>query len=244
MNFCRFLFLFCIFAFSWLSFYGTASAECLRGADPLFAQGQEYFEHGQYLLATQQFSQFSLLSCETDHQEKGRVRWAQSLYELGETEEGNRVLEKLGPQSRYRPQAQILKAWYQPSLVSTLPAADQQRFQNWRKQAESLPASKTPWVAGTLSAVIPGLGQVYNGNYQSAAFSFILNALFLSSTIELHNKNLDATAIASGVIFSVVYVGNIVSSVQSAHAINQASQEPAKAEFKDQMFPELDFEGK
>lgn len=218
-----------------------ARAECFKQTDNLFEQGRGYFHRGQYLLAAQQFSIASLLSCAAEDQENARLRWAQSLFELGEVEEGNLLLDKITAKSTYSNQARIIRAWYQPTLISTLPESDRNRFQSLNEQTLSLPNPKNPWVAGSLSAIIPGLGQVYNGNFQSAAFSFVLNAIFLSATVELSEKNLDSTALAAGAVFSVVYVGNIVGSAQSAKSINRNSQEQTRATLRRNILPELSF---
>jgi hypothetical protein len=218
-----------------------AMAECFRDLDPVFEQGRDYFGRGQYLLSTQQLSMYSLLSCDSEKQDRGRLRWAQALFELGETQEGNLILDKISAKSPSSSKAKIIRAWYQPSLVPTLSESEQKRFVEWNEQIHSLPEPKNPWVAGSLSAVVPGLGQVYNGNYQSGLFSLALNALFFGATHELARKHMDSTAWAAGVVFSVVYVGNIVGSAQSANAINANSQEPAKLDLKNKIFPELSF---
>ncbi len=219
----------------------NSSAECLKNLDPLFNQGRDYFHRGQYLLATQQFSFYAQLSCGAEQRDRGHLRWAQSLFELGETLEGNFVLDKINSQSPQASAAKVVRAWYQPSLVSSLPQAERARFESWSQQIGALPNPKSALLSGTMSAVVPGLGQVYNGNYQSGFFSFVLNALFLSATFELYNKNMDATAIASTAVFSVFYVGNIVGTVQSTKSYNRASQEGERARLKQEMFPELTF---
>lgn len=216
-------------------------ADCFKDTDNLFGQGKDFYFRQQYLLASQQFSLVSLMSCNKDQQNKGRLRWAQSLFELGETEEGNLILDKISSASEYWATSKVVKAWYQPTLIPSLSHVDSKRFQDFEDQTQSLSKVKKPWVAGTLSAIIPGAGQVYNGNYQAAAFSFVLNALFLSTAIELHKKNLDSTALAAGTIFSVVYVGNIASATQSSKAINDNYQAPQKEKIKLIMFPELTF---
>jgi hypothetical protein len=225
-----------------LSFFSNvASAECFKDFDHIFDQGRDYFQRSQFLLSTQQFSTYALLSCDSEKQNRGRLRWAQSLFELGETGEANLVLDKVPVQSPHFATSKTLRTWYQPSLISSLPEADQKRFHEWDRRLNSLPEPKNPWLSGGLSSVVPGLGQVYNGNYQSALFSFALNALFLSATLELQDKKMHATALASGVMFSVVYVGNIVGSVQSSRALNRNSQKDQKSEWKVNLFPELTF---
>lgn len=218
-----------------------AWGECFNDLGKIFEQGKEYFLREQYLLASQQFSLFSLLSCQVQHQDQGRLRWAQALLELGETEEGFLLLNQIDKASPYFEKSRIIQAWYQPTLIPSLPPSAQKRFQDWETQVNSLPLKKKPWLAGTLSAVLPGAGQVYNGNYQSGLFSFVLNALFLSATIELTQHNLKATAAASGTIFSVVYVGNIASAIQSSKKINTLSHDPSRSTLKFNLFPELTF---
>ncbi len=44
---------------------------------------------------------------------------------------------------------------------------------------------KSPNVAGALSAILPGAGQVYCGYYKDATMSFILNGLFIWGKVEL-----------------------------------------------------------
>lgn len=216
-------------------------AECLKDIEGIFLQGKDYFSRGQYLLATQQFSLYSQLSCSPKNKEKGYLRWAQSLFELNETEEANLILDKMNANSDYFSQSKIIKAWYQPTLVSQLPESDQKRFQAWKQKAEDFEPMKSPFLSGSLSAVVPGLGQVYNGNYQSALFSFVLNALFLATTLEFQNKDMPSAALTSGVLFSVVYVGNIVGTVQATRAINENSQAGKKSDLKLMMFHELSF---
>jgi hypothetical protein len=216
-------------------------AECFKDLSPLFQQAKNYFSRGQYLLATQQFSTFSLLSCSQQDQDNGRLRWAQSLFELGENQEANLTLSLIHTHSPAETKSRVLRAWYQPMLVSTLPDSEKKRFDNFRDEIKALPELKKPWLAGTLSAVLPGAGQIYNGNLESGLFSFVLNALFLGATLELHNKNMNSTALASGVVFSVLYVGNIVGSVQASHSLNTISQEPARKELQLRDYPELTF---
>jgi len=218
----------------------TAHARCLEDVSPLYEQGREYFSRQQFLLATQQLSNAALLSCPGNIQNQSRLRWGQSLMELGELSEGSLVVEKL-PAGKMAEQAKILEAWYQPTLVPSLSSADRSRFDKWNSRDTKSTEVKIPWLAGTLSAVLPGAGQAYNGNYQSAAFSFVLNALFLATTIDLHNKHLDATAVASGMIFSVIYLGNITSSVQSSRRLNEQAREPSDQKLKGELFPELTF---
>lgn len=222
-----------------LSLGFPATAQCLNGLDPLYRQGRESFERGQYLLATMHFSQFSLLACSSGKTAESRVRWAQSLYELGELQEGDLILEKVSEPPEAVSKARIVRAWYQPDSRASLSPSERNRFTEWESDLERVPAVKSPLTAGLLSTALPGAGQAYNGFYQSAAFSFVLNALFLAATTNFHQRRMDGAALTSGVLFSVVYVGNIVGSVKSAQALNGAARNDRARERKPRAFPEL-----
>lgn len=224
-----------------LLFCSGAVANCLDSMDSVFNQGREYFQREQFLLATQQLSLVGLLSCDAETRDQARVRWAQALYELGETNEANLVLQKLNSNSKHLQVAKIVRTWYQPSLVGSLSEGDRARFNEWQKRVDLLPNEKSATLAGFLSAAIPGAGQAYIGNYQSALMSFVLNALFLGATIEFNNKGLPNAALTSGVVFSIFYVGNITGSVQATRALNLKSQEGQRKELRQSLFPELMF---
>lgn len=218
-----------------------ASAECLKDLRPLLDQARDYFRREQFFLATQPLILTSRLACDGPTRDEARLRLAQSLFSLGETGEGLLALEQIPDSSPSKTKARVVAAWYQRNLVPTLPAADQKRFDDLDEKIKALPKVKTPWVAGTLSALVPGAGQVYNGNYQSAAFSFVLNALFLASTVEFSREGLEAPALASGMVFSVTYLGNIIGSVQASRALNENAARAESQNHKTQIFPELSF---
>jgi len=80
---------------------------------------------------------------------------------------------------------------------------------------------KSPAVAGTLAALIPGSGHVYTERYRDALVSFLLNGAFIFAAIELFRHDND---IAGGIVtfFEVGwYTGNIYSAVSSAHKYNR-----------------------
>jgi hypothetical protein len=98
---------------------------------------------------------------------------------------------------------------------------------------------KKPWLAATLSGIIPGAGQVYNGNYQSAAVAFVFNSLLLLSAIEFHHQNLDWPAVTAGTLFSMTYIGNIISSGRDAKTLNNSANINRNKELKSSLLPEL-----
>ncbi|HVO30899.1 MAG TPA: hypothetical protein VMV18_09185 [bacterium] len=79
---------------------------------------------------------------------------------------------------------------------------------------------KHPALAGAMSAVIPGAGQVYAGRWKDGLIAFFVNSLFIGGAVESYLKG---NTVASGilVLFEMGwYTGNIYSAVNSAHRTN------------------------
>jgi hypothetical protein len=90
--------------------------------------------------------------------------------------------------------------------------------------------TKLTGLAGTLSAVLPGLGQAYAGSWQAAAVALVLNAAFIGATVELVRRELYFTGAAAGLGASFFYVGNIINAVDLAGQRNErAAAEPRRA---------------
>lgn len=75
--------------------------------------------------------------------------------------------------------------------------------------------AKQPWVAGTLSALVPGLGKVYAGNLGEGIASFLVTGSLAAVTAENWIKEgpTNWKTIAAGLLTTVFYVGNIYGSV-------------------------------
>ena len=74
---------------------------------------------------------------------------------------------------------------------------------------------KQPWVAGTLSALVPGLGKVYAGNVGEGVAAFLITGSLMAVTAENWIKEgpTNWKTIAAGLLSTVFYVGNIYGSV-------------------------------
>lgn len=74
---------------------------------------------------------------------------------------------------------------------------------------------KQPWVAGTLSALVPGLGKVYAGNLGEGVAAFLVTGSLMAVTAENWVKDgpTNWKTIAAGLLSAVFYVGNIYGSV-------------------------------
>ena len=108
----------------------------------------------------------------------------------------------------------------------------EQRFALLLNEAQTL-QRKNPWIAGGLSAIIPGAGKVYTSEWQDGLYSFLYVAFtgYLSYT----GFHAEGTSSVKGWIFgslsATLYAGNIYGSVQSANAFN--------ARFKLELFDKI-----
>jgi TolA-binding protein len=84
---------------------------------------------------------------------------------------------------------------------------------------------KSPAVAGTLAAILPGAGHLYTERPRDALVAFLLNVAFIVSAVELfHHENYVAGGIVT--FFEIGwYTGNIFSAVSSAHKYNKRNKE-------------------
>lgn len=98
---------------------------------------------------------------------------------------------------------------------------------------------KSPALAGVLSAVLPGSGQLYSGSLQAAAVTFVLNSLFIGATVELARDKQYVTAAAAGTAASFFYVGGIINAADLARRRNRLAQEPVADELEELLVPEV-----
>lgn len=84
-------------------------------------------------------------------------------------------------------------------------------------------SEKSPKIAGSL-AVIPGAGYIYNGRYQDAFISFLLNSALIYAAYEsFEHENYALGGVISFVGFGF-YSGSIYGSVSSAHKYNKKAR--------------------
>ena len=85
-------------------------------------------------------------------------------------------------------------------------------------------SKKSPALAGGLSAILPGAGQVYIERPKDAAVSFLLNGVFIWASVEaFRNKN----EVTGGILLffeSGWYVGNIYNAVNGAQKYNRNAE--------------------
>ncbi|MGZ3769734.1 MAG: hypothetical protein ACXVCP_07855 [Bdellovibrio sp.] len=205
-------------------------------------EGKKYFVQEQYLLASIQFKLASQFSCIEEDNNKALYSYLLSMQRLGEKQEVLDTLEGLEKKAsaEIKSNVALFKTVELHLPVSNQLTSDQKRRVNiWDIRNVHFEGEKKPWVAGTLSAVLPGAGQAYVGAWSSAFYSLILNGLFLATTLEFQREGLYAASLTSGLVFSVTYFGGILSSVQSARLYNESVMKPQEEKEYQELFPEL-----
>ncbi len=80
---------------------------------------------------------------------------------------------------------------------------------------------KSPLVAASLSAILPGLGQLYAERPGDATVSFLLNGLFIWGIVEAFNNGNNALGIILTGVGLGWYTGNIYNATNNAYKFNQ-----------------------
>ena len=81
---------------------------------------------------------------------------------------------------------------------------------------------KSPALAGSLSAAIPGAGFLYCERYHDAFITFLLNAGLIYAAYESYDNDHKALAGVIGFVETGFYTGNIYGSITCAHKHNKA----------------------
>lgn len=235
-------------AIGWVKFFvislflsSSAWAECQQG-QVFSSEGKKYFAREQYLLASIQFKMASQFQCSADEKKQALFSYLLSMEQLGENDEVLATIEDLERNLSPEVEAKLnlfKKMELDISVDQKLTMDQRRRIDLWAKRNRHFEDEKAPWVAGTLSAILPGAGQAYVGAWSSGLYSFVLNSLFLATTMELQREGLYAASLVSGLVFSVTYVGGILSANQAAYLYNKSRLEPQEKEKFQELFPEL-----
>ncbi len=163
---------------------------------------------------------------------RGRLIYADSAYERGNfglARERYRSLRKRATDegtinySNFRIGWTFLEQDKPQNAVNSfnlLPPQDKEQLLAGLADYQGL-AQKSPLLAGSLSAALPGAGQLYSGRLRQALLSFVLNGAFILATVEaFDNENY---AVGGILLFFEAgwYGGNIYNAVNNAHKYNQ-----------------------
>jgi tetratricopeptide (TPR) repeat protein len=174
------------------------------GRKAYFLLGEAYYQKREYARAAEVFTSF-LETYPTDPQaDAARIRIGWAFLRQGNWRQASEEFRKLPPDSPLHAQAEGL--------------ADGSRAY------PDIP-KKSPTLAGGLSAVLPGAGQLYINRPGDALVSFLLNGAFIWATVEaFHNDN----NVTGGILLffeSGWYLGNIYNATSGAHKYNRRSEQ-------------------
>jgi tetratricopeptide (TPR) repeat protein len=169
--------------------------------------------------------------------ERAAFGQALALLRLGERQKARALLRELAAgaaESPYRVRAQLELAlslaeegeWSQArdELRAASPAGPgQERRLAALHQAEG--RAKSPGLAGALSALLPGAGQLYCGRVRDAGLALLLNGLFIWGATEAGLRENYALAAGLGLIELAWYGGTIYGAVNCAYKQNRAEAE-------------------
>ncbi len=117
------------------------------------------------------------------------------------------------------------------SSFSKLPASLNQKLSLSLDEYQQL-TQKSPQLAGSLSAILPGAGQLYTERPRQAGMAFALNAAFIYGAVEAwDNENYAIAGILS--LFEIGwYGGNIYNAMNNAHKYNRRQQDQFLQDFQ------------
>lgn len=178
----------------------TADAD---GINALHLLADSYYRRREYDLARETYSDFLLRAANDPRADAVRIRTGWTYLREGDWQQATTEFESVPPGSSLREQADGLA-----------------------EGAKAYPAipSKSPSLAGWMSAVLPGAGQLYIERPRDATVSFLLNGLFIWATAEQFRKDNHVTGGILLFFETGWYVGNIYNAVGGAHKYNRRAR--------------------
>jgi len=80
---------------------------------------------------------------------------------------------------------------------------------------------KSPLLAGSLSAILPGTGQLYAGRFRDALLSFMINGGLIWASLEAFDRDENMAGGMFALLGASWYAGNIYNAVNSANKANR-----------------------
>jgi tetratricopeptide (TPR) repeat protein len=170
------------------------------GKKSFFMLGEVYLAQKDYSRAITVFHAFLNANPDDDQADAAHFQIGRCRLWQGDWRFSKETFDGIGPDSPLRTQSQGM-------------AAGAREF--------PLIPKKNPILAGTLSAILPGAGQLYIGRTTDAVVSFLLNGIFIWGAVEsFHNGN----NVAGGILVAFEsgwYLGNIFNATSGAHKYNR-----------------------
>jgi tetratricopeptide (TPR) repeat protein len=107
-------------------------------------------------------------------------------------------------------------------------------------KASELP-HRSPALAGVMSAILPGSGQVYSGRYADGVVSLFVNGVFTFAAIQAYQRDVPVVALIIALFEVGWYTGNIFSSVNYAYKFNERALEGYQRDYQQRNLVERDW---
>lgn len=173
------------------------------GRDSLFMLAEAQYLSRDYRASQETFAAFLAAYPDDPRRDKAAIRNGWAHLRQGDWRGAETAFQSLPPGSPLRPAADDL-------------ADGARRYPELPK--------KSPALAGALSALLPGAGQLYTNRTGDAITSFLLNGIFLWGAVEAfrHDNN-----VTGGILLFFEagwYAGNIYNAAGNAHKFNQRTE--------------------
>jgi tetratricopeptide (TPR) repeat protein len=174
------------------------------GRKSLLMLGEANYRKHDYVMAEDAFTRFIKNYPDDNRADAARIKIGWSYLRQGNWRQASEEFQKLPSDSSLYIQSKSLA-----------------------EEAMSYPdiPKKSPALAGGLSAVLPGSGQLYIDRPGDALASFLLNGAFIFATVEaFHNDN----NVTGGILLFFEagwYLGNIYNAVNGAYKYNRSSEQ-------------------
>ena len=83
---------------------------------------------------------------------------------------------------------------------------------------------KSPWLAGTLSAILPGSGSFYVGRYAEGSLAFFVNAVLIYGAVNAFEEDKEGLGVVLGALGLAFYGGSIYAAANGAHKFNDGAK--------------------
>jgi tetratricopeptide (TPR) repeat protein len=220
-----------------LIFYKPLSGEAIKAS---FRIALSYMEGKRYEAAIFQFKKFRQLYPADPLAMEALFLIGEGLYKLKNYDDAFKYFEKVELAAKLpemKDRAAAAKGWclakkgrwsaaadVYGNLQDSASALTYERLSRDLTAAIKLP-QKSPTLAGALSAIIPGSGQLYLGRKQDALVAFLLNGAFIAGAMESFRKDEDATGAILLFFEAGWYAGNIYGATSGAHKYNRKIKE-------------------
>lgn len=162
-----------------------------------FKIGQSYYQKKDYHLAIDKFRELVRDCLDKELSEKSQFMIGWSYLHQNDWIKASEEFAKIEPRSKLA--QQLAK----------------------ESRAGALLPRKSPTLAGVMSGILPGSGQLYCGRIQDGITAFLLNGIFIWASIECFDKDIET---AGGILLFLEtgwYLGNIYSAISSVHKHNK-----------------------